>query len=165
MKSPIERIVTFIRARRAELGISQNELARLSGLNPGTLANIMVGRVTKAPSLETLQRLAGGLKVDGDYLFRIARGLDPGKSTALPAAVPAGAELVRTSRPNAGRFPLSDDEWAVIESSRRAGLYVDLERHAYLLDASPAERKWLFAGLTSLAGSIESNQRKLSKNV
>ncbi len=161
MKSPVERLVSFIRTRRAELGISQNELARLSGLNPGTLANIMVGRVTKSPSLDTLQKLAVGLQIEADLLFRIARGEEP---LPGPGAESRTSQLcVKKHRPMDGRYPLSDDEWAVVESSRRMGVYLDIEKHRNLLDMDPADRKWLFHGLASLADSIEVNTSRPSK--
>lgn len=158
MKSAVERLVAYIRTRRAELGISQNELARLSGLNPGTLANIMVGRVTKSPSLDTLQKLAVGLQVEADLLFRIARGDAPGGGSG------AHRGQVGLPRPKEGRFPLQDEEWEVLESSHRAGIYVDLDRHKSLLDVSPADRKWLFHNLASLASSIEVHDQRLSKS-
>lgn len=141
-----------------ELGISQNELARLSGLNPGTLANIMVGRVTKAPSIDTLQKLAVGLRVAPDLLFRIARG-----ALALPGpgadSVPFCVVASLGERPRNGRYPLLDEEWRVLEHAVRTGLCFDLDRHRAILDVEPADRQWLFHGLASLASSIEVNFR------
>ncbi len=151
MKSAVERLVAFIRARRAELGISQNELARLSGLNPGTLANIMVGRVTKAPSLDTLQKLSQGLRVDSDFLFRVARGEDLAKIEIVGA------------RPTEGRFPLTDEEWQILEASRNSGLSLASGRLLPLLDLPPADRRWLFLGLASLVESFDQHSRALSK--
>ncbi|MBM3266123.1 MAG: helix-turn-helix transcriptional regulator [Candidatus Sericytochromatia bacterium] len=151
MKSAVDRLVAFIRVRRAELGISQNELARLSGLNPGTLANIMVGRVTKAPSLDTLQKLAHGLRVDAEFLFRVARGEEP------------RLEVV-DCRPTAGKHPLTDEEWETLEEARGAGVTLDLNRASHVLDLPPAERKWLFLGLESLAASLADHSRTISKS-
>ena len=152
MRSAVDHLVAYIRARRVELGISQNELARMSGLNPGTLANIMVGRVTKAPSLETLQKLAGGLRVESDFLFRVARGEDAADRSVAPL------------RPTSGKHPISDEEWEVLERSHLAGLHLDLGRYPDLFDVTPAERTWLFGGLAKLANSIEVNRRKLFKS-
>lgn len=162
MKSAVERLVGYIRTRRAELGISQNGLARMSGLNPGTLANIMVGRVTKSPSLDTLQKLAVGLQVEADLLFRIARGELPSAGSGAESRMYCAP--VNPARPTTGRFPLQDEEWEVLESSHRAGIHVDMDQHRNLLDVSPSERKWLFHGLGSLASSIEVHSERLSKS-
>jgi transcriptional regulator with XRE-family HTH domain len=78
----VDKLIAFIRARIAELGISQNELARRSGLNPGSLANIMVGRVRYSPSIETLIRLAEGLQVPPMQLIALTGDLQY-KETAM----------------------------------------------------------------------------------
>lgn len=121
----------------------------------------MVGRVTKAPSLDTLQKLAVGLRVEPDLLFRVARGDAPLPGSAEEEAV---VRVPTPTRPTVGRYPLLDEEWAVLETSLRAGIYVDLERHRGLLDVNPAERKWLFHGLASLATLIEVNSGRRSKS-
>lgn len=77
MSTPIENLIAFILQRRAELGLTQRQVAQAGDMNPGTLANIEMGRVTKAPSLGTLEKLARGLKVDVEQLIRIARGEAP----------------------------------------------------------------------------------------
>lgn len=74
---PIDRFVEFVVARRHELGLTQRQLAEAAGMNPGTLANIELGRVTKAPSLGTLERLAQGLRMSVSDVVLIARGLPP----------------------------------------------------------------------------------------
>jgi transcriptional regulator with XRE-family HTH domain len=77
MSQPIEDLINFIIERRNDLGLTQRQLAKAAGLNPGTLANIEVGRVTKAPTLNTLQKLAKGLMVEEIQLLNIARGQTP----------------------------------------------------------------------------------------
>lgn len=79
-ETPIERLIAFIEWRMSELGIpSRRELARLSGMDPGSLGNIMVGRVTGYPSRGTLERLAHGLSrpsdpITADFLFKVGEG-------------------------------------------------------------------------------------------
>lgn len=81
MTAPIDNLIAFIQRRRAELGLTQRQMAEAAGLNPGTLANIEMGRVTIAPSLRTLEKLARGLQVDVELLFQIARGEKPASHT------------------------------------------------------------------------------------
>lgn len=58
-----------VRARLAELGMSQADLARRSGLSTGYVCNIVNGQRGKRVSIETAQRLAGALRVRPAYLF------------------------------------------------------------------------------------------------
>jgi transcriptional regulator with XRE-family HTH domain len=107
-KLPIERLVEFIVARRKAVGLTQRGLAQASGINPGTLANIEAGRVTKAPALGTLEQLARGLRMPAEDLIAIARGEEP-RSEATPAG------------PSDHPFPPTPEEEALMERARRVG--------------------------------------------
>jgi SOS-response transcriptional repressor LexA len=75
--TPAENLIAFIVARRTELGLTQREVAAAAGMEPGTLANLEVGRVTRSPRADTLSKLARGLRVSPDVLSRLASGDAP----------------------------------------------------------------------------------------
>jgi len=58
-----------VKARLAELGMSQADLARRSGLSTGYVCNLVNGQRGKRISVETAQKLAGALRVRPSYLF------------------------------------------------------------------------------------------------
>src|SRR4051794_19317970 len=62
----------FLTRRRNELSLSQQELARISGVPAGTIASIEAGRVTRSPRPDTLRRLALGLQVGPEVLLRMS---------------------------------------------------------------------------------------------
>jgi transcriptional regulator with XRE-family HTH domain len=62
----------FLTRRRGELSLSQQELARISGVPAGTIASIEAGRVTRSPRPDTLRRLAQGVQVGPDVLLRMS---------------------------------------------------------------------------------------------
>jgi transcriptional regulator with XRE-family HTH domain len=62
----------FLTRRRNEQNLSQQELARISGVPAGTIASIEAGRVTRSPRPDTLRRLAQGLQVGPDLLLRMS---------------------------------------------------------------------------------------------
>jgi SOS-response transcriptional repressor LexA len=69
----------FIKAKRSEFGLSQRELAARSDVSHGYIANLergydhATGKKTN-PSVERLNRIAGGLQVDSDALIHLACG-------------------------------------------------------------------------------------------
>ncbi|MEB3197307.1 MAG: helix-turn-helix transcriptional regulator [Candidatus Sericytochromatia bacterium] len=71
----MSNLKAYIRARRAELGISQRALAELCDLPIGTIAGIESGRDIKAPRPATLQKLANGLKTTYAWLDGLVREL------------------------------------------------------------------------------------------
>ena len=71
----------FLTRRRNELNLSQQELARTSGVPAGTIASIEAGRVTRSPRPDTLRRLAQGLQVGPDMLLRMS-GYLPAEDSA-----------------------------------------------------------------------------------
>jgi transcriptional regulator with XRE-family HTH domain len=77
----------FLTRRRNELNLSQQELARISGVPAGTIASIEAGRVTRSPRPDTLRRLALGLQVGPEALLRMSGYLPaaegPGPSADL----------------------------------------------------------------------------------
>lgn len=64
----------FMVQRRAELRLSQADLAEAAGVSSGTVAAIEIGNVTRSPRGDTLTKLAKGLRVAPEVLDRIARG-------------------------------------------------------------------------------------------
>ena len=60
-----------VRQRRAELNMSQENLAHRSGLNRSYIGSLEAGQ--RNPSLETICRLAKALKVDAADLVRGAQ--------------------------------------------------------------------------------------------
>ncbi|MBC7543874.1 MAG: helix-turn-helix transcriptional regulator [Candidatus Sericytochromatia bacterium] len=72
----------FLTRRRNELNLSQQELARISGVPAGTIASIEAGRVTRSPRPDTLRRLADGLQVGPEALLRMSGYLPSDRDSA-----------------------------------------------------------------------------------
>lgn len=84
----------FLTRRRNELRLSQQDLARISGVPAGTIASIEAGRVTRSPRPDTLRRLADGLQVPPDTLLRLS-GYLAQEMTVLDIARVAEAQSVQ----------------------------------------------------------------------
>ena len=67
MRSPEERFGEVLRELRRERGLSQEALAFESGLNRQFVSLLELGE--RAPSLETVYKLAGGLGIAGSELL------------------------------------------------------------------------------------------------
>ena len=70
----------LVRARRARLGVTQEELAERAGLSERTLRNLEGGRIRR-PYPDTIRRLADALELTGrhrDQFQAAARGVTPG---------------------------------------------------------------------------------------
>ena len=65
----------YLAARRAELRLSQRELASLCELPLGTVAGIESGRQVTAPRPATLEKLAKGLQTNYVSLDALVRGV------------------------------------------------------------------------------------------
>jgi len=68
--SPSWKVPEFkdqMRAARLDLGMSQGNLAKLTGMNPSALSHFECGR--RLPSIRNLKRLCNALKVSADYLI------------------------------------------------------------------------------------------------
>ena len=154
MGTSIDSLISFVNRRREQLGIGQNALARACGLQPGTLSNLLRGRVTRAPSLATLEKLSYGLSVDVEMLVRIARGELVEQLAQTRGRPRKGTLQELLERPVAGRYPLTDEEWRVIRAAERLGLKWHLDQHPRILDVPPGQRTWIFRGLESLAHHI-----------
>ncbi len=154
MPTPVEQLVTFIKERRAHLGLGHNALARASDLDPGTLANLMVGRIKKAPSLTTLRRLALGLRVDPELLIKIAGGhpVDLEVVARYGEDIPA---CEARKRDPAGRYPLTAEELAILKDAKYVGVQWDLASHLEILDLHPVDRRWIFFNLENFVHTVE----------
>ncbi len=154
MPTPVEQLVNFIKERRALLGLGHNALARASDLDPGTLANLMVGRVKKAPSLTTLRKLAHGLRVDPELLVKIAGGevMDLAVAARYGEDIPAGEARKRDP---GGKYPLTAEELAVLKDAGFVGVQWDLTRHREILDLHPVDRRWIFFNLENFVHTVE----------
>jgi transcriptional regulator with XRE-family HTH domain len=68
----------WIRRKRSEQNVSQRELADRAGISRSYLCDIERGRGTR-PSVDCLDRLAGGLGADRTELLRVAGILEPAR--------------------------------------------------------------------------------------
>ncbi len=165
MDNPIRAIGelnAFIRGRQLELGLGQNELARACGLSQGTLANLLGGRVTRAPSLHTIERLAKGLREDPATLMKIMMAqVEPTDARPEGEVGPsaAGAELAPAGSLSDTANSLTDEEWSVLRRAQEAGLYWHCQVDAELLALSPGARRHLFMQLDCLVHSIALHKR------
>ena len=73
-------LATRIRARRETLELTQEQLARATGLSPQYISLIEQGK--RVPAVSSLSRLAEELGVAADYLIT---GKDPAISDTIPA--------------------------------------------------------------------------------
>ena len=88
----------FIARRRNELQLSQQELARLSGVPAGTIASIEAGRVTRSPRPDTLQRLAQGLQVKAVSLLHLSGYLPAEADTRVDSLDLTGLDTAARER-------------------------------------------------------------------
>lgn len=80
----MQELVRFVDAERSRLGLSERELAQRSGLDHSTVNRVLA--MARAPSLETLQKLARGLGLDFyDFILAAAGYQDMGTSELLRA--------------------------------------------------------------------------------
>ena len=77
-----------LRDRRNELGLSQRDLEKLTGIDNGTIARIEQGAFV-APAPDKLSRLAEGLKLSLADVFALA-------DYAVPSDLPAFTGYLRT---------------------------------------------------------------------
>ena len=78
------RLGHIVRALRADAGFSQESFSALVKVHRTFMGSLERGRVN--PSLETLERLARGLRMTAWELLKIAetnRSVDPAESSAL----------------------------------------------------------------------------------
>ena len=156
MPTPIEKLIVFIHRRRKVLGLGHNALARAAGLDPGTLANLMVGRIKNAPSLATIQKLAAGLECDPQRLIAIVSGYVHDLDGL--AETPEGWEAMiagPTSRSRRGKHPLTPDERQVLAEAERVGLRWAIGEFPEFLDIPPSDRIWMFKELERILHSVD----------
>ncbi len=79
-----------VKARREELGLTQEEVAHNGGLHQRWVSNVETGK--RNPSYESLRRLAAGLGLSASELIARAEQIeagdpgDPASATTAPAA-------------------------------------------------------------------------------
>lgn len=150
----MERLVSFIVERRKALGYSQRELARHAGINPGTLSSIEAFKVTRAPTIPTMEKLARGLGVPGEALIDLVRD-----SSTQPVRYEA---VNGHDAPTALEVPLDDWEKGVIE---RLGTFnldgLDPQHGTLLWQFAPDSRRRV---LRHLEGIWEEKQAFLSRS-
>lgn len=133
-----------------EAGIpSQRELAKRSGLDPGTLANITSGRVTGYPSRATLQKLAKGLSTPGltltaDDLFKVGEGSEPATVSKENGELRQVIEGLRK------RYDPTEEEWAIIDELDRTGSWYGGFSQPGFWELTPEERETEFFYLKGL---------------
>lgn len=66
--SSVDQVVTRIRQRLAELGISEREASRRAGFSPGYVSDVIHGR-SREPAMPRLIRLARALECDPHWLI------------------------------------------------------------------------------------------------
>ena len=72
------RVIQLLREAREAQGISGSELADRSGLNQSTIS--LLDRGERKPTLDTLVRIAGGLKIElGEILLRASDDIRAGR--------------------------------------------------------------------------------------
>lgn len=84
----------YLIARREELGLTQEQLAKSSGVPRGTIAALEVGQVTGAPRVDTLAKLAKALRVDLESLVAITMGDEPKRKPDGEGLTPAQREIL-----------------------------------------------------------------------
>ena len=96
---------TKIRQRREQLGLSQQDLARLLGMTQSRISEIESGARPHV-NLTNLRNLARALGVSADYLIGTWEdGEAPAPTTAGGAAVEVAAPARRRGRPRGSRRP------------------------------------------------------------
>ncbi len=156
MPTPIEKLVFFIHRRRKVLGLGHNALARAAGLDPGTLANLMVGRIKNAPSLATMQKLAAGLQCDPQVLIAIVSGYVDDLDGLAEA--PEDWETILAgpmSRSRRGKHPLTPAERQVLAEAEQVGLRWAIGEFPEFLDIPPSDRNWMFQELERILHSVD----------
>lgn len=155
MPTSVEHLVAFIKERRNQLGLGHNALARASDLDPGTLANLMVGRIKKSPSLSTLYKLAQGLRVEPELLVKIAGGhkVDIDRVSRLGEELPA-AQARKRQNPG-GKYPLTAEELAILRDAEHIGVHWNFAEHLEILDLHPVDRRWVFFNLENFVHTVE----------
>lgn len=91
-----EKFTDRLKAARERRGLSQTDLAKLTGLQPSAVSHFETGN--RAPSFDNLKRLADALGVSIDYLL--------GRSASPDVATPAAEQIFR----DFGKMTTSDQE-------------------------------------------------------
>lgn len=73
-----------VKARRTELGLTQEELSLRAGLHQRWISNVETGK--RNPSYGSLRRLAAGLEIPTSELLKQAEAVEAELGTPSPAA-------------------------------------------------------------------------------
>lgn len=148
----ISPLAEYVLARRAELKLSQNQLARLSGLSNAWIGRLETGTLEGEPKLPTLEKLAKGLRIDVDTLIRIARGESP-KPTE-PRKPTDGMLAVIDDMGNLA-YPLTSEERAIVERADRMRMSFDTFLMPGFWNKTPQERRRLFRDLENVMDEMQ----------
>jgi len=71
VQKPIDALAEYVRARRAELHLTQQQLAEKAGITRALVGHLEAGRLRVSPQLPNLKRLSVGLDVEFLVLVEI----------------------------------------------------------------------------------------------
>ncbi len=126
-----------VRARRAQLGITQEELGFRAELHRTYVAGIERG--ARNPSLESIRRLAQALEVSLGNLFEALRDHGPATSAALPGAATGAA-----SAASAASILLVEDDLLDVELTLEAFKEAGLTNRVHVARDGAAALDYLF---------------------
>lgn len=118
-----------------------------------------------------IEKMADILGVDKDEFAKIEKRFrerkeGPDHQAEYRYYVWQTGQLIERSRknnaeikPDIGKYPITDDEWAIIKAARDAGVQWHLDEQIELLDQPPEERKYVFRNLESFVDSIRLHKR------
>jgi SOS-response transcriptional repressor LexA len=95
-QDPYQLVCEFVVRRRHELGLNQYELAAAAGVSKGLISMLEASRSPNIPKVDSLVKLAQGLRIDPEILLELSRGRadfylmeDLGILRMIPSGVPA----------------------------------------------------------------------------
>lgn len=94
-----------VRAKRLELGLTQEQLRDLTGLHQTHISDIEIGDV-QSPTGDTIVKLADALQVTTDYLLRDEEA-NPSDFSTAPLGLPAPDKKPRNMSSTTSKFPKS----------------------------------------------------------
>jgi transcriptional regulator with XRE-family HTH domain len=121
MATDLERVAEYVRARRGELGLTQQQLADRAGVDTGTVSALERG--VTWPWARNRAAIARALGWPSGSLAAIGSGGEPGIVTAEPASA-APAPLPAGVAPD----PVLQELWRDLQDPKYAALNDELKR-------------------------------------